>query len=160
MTKNLLTKLFIIYYFRLINCNVSHGEHTIYPIHSFNNDQLCFDKTRKDTSLPQSQSYKSSICLVKWKKHESLLSLTDWMLCRLYLEQILNFQWELSFSKPKAPQLKNNSKQSAAISILIQLLKFRQRNQMTVLAILNKNALVRYHIIYESYDIFQIQIVS
>ena len=64
MTKNLLTKLFIIYYFRLINCNVSHGEHTIYPIHSFNNDQLCFDKTRKDTSLPQLQSYKSSICMV------------------------------------------------------------------------------------------------
>jgi len=31
---------------RLINCNVAYAEHSLYPIHSFNNDQLCFDKSR------------------------------------------------------------------------------------------------------------------
>ena len=36
---------------RLINCNVAYAENSLYPIHSFNNDQLCFDKSRKDTSL-------------------------------------------------------------------------------------------------------------
>ena len=44
-----------------------------------------------------------------------------------------------------APQQKNNSKQSAAIFILIQLLMFHQQSQMTVLAMQKKNVLVRYH---------------
>ena len=50
---------------RLINCNVAHAEHSIYPIHSFNNDELCFDKSRKDISLFQAKSEKSSICVVE-----------------------------------------------------------------------------------------------
>ena len=50
---------------RLINCNVAHAEHSIYPIHSFNDDQLCFDKSRKDISLFQAKSEKSSICVVE-----------------------------------------------------------------------------------------------
>ena len=66
------------------------------------------------------------------------------MLCKLYLEEILNFQCEHSFSKLKAPQLMSNSKRSAATFILIQLMMFRQRKQMTVLVILNPNARVRY----------------
>ena len=73
---------------------------------------------------------------------ESLLSWKDWMLCNQFLDQILNFQCEHSFSKPMAHQLKNNNKQSAVIFILIQLLMFRQQSQMTVLAILRMNALV------------------
>ena len=35
--------------FRIIDCNISHAEHTLYPIHSFDNDKLCFDKSRNDT---------------------------------------------------------------------------------------------------------------
>ena len=72
------------------------------------------------------------------------------MSCRLYLEKILNFQCEHFFSKLKAPQPKNNSKQSAAIFILIQLQMFHQQNPMTVLAIQKKNVLVRQ-------DIFEVQ---
>ena len=71
------------------------------------------------------------------------------MSCRLYLEKILNFQCEHFFSKLKAPQPKNNSKQSAAIFVLIQLVMFHQQSPMIVLAIPKKNVLVRF--------IFQVQ---
>ena len=49
-----------------------------------------------------------------------------------------------------AHQQKNNNKQSAVIFILIQLLMFLQQSQMTVLAILRMNALVRYFLSSES----------
>ena len=71
------------------------------------------------------------------------------MSCRPYLEKILNFQCEHFFSKLKAPQPKNNSKQSAAIFVLIQLVMFHQQSPMIVLAIPKKNVLVRF--------IFQVQ---
>ena len=55
-------------FLRLIDCNVAHAEHSIYPIHSFNNDQLCFDKSRKDINLFQARfekSKKSLICVAE-----------------------------------------------------------------------------------------------
>ena len=39
-------KYYFFEYFRIINCNVAYNENSLYPIHSFNNDQLCFDKSR------------------------------------------------------------------------------------------------------------------
>ena len=34
-------------FLRLISCNVKSGSHTVYPIHSFRDDTVCFDTSRK-----------------------------------------------------------------------------------------------------------------
>ena len=34
-------------YFRVISCNISHEEHDIYAMHSFKDNQLCVDNSRK-----------------------------------------------------------------------------------------------------------------
>ena len=49
-------------FFRIIDCVISHEEHQLYAMHSFENDELCFDKSRKDTSFSE---YIPIICLIK-----------------------------------------------------------------------------------------------
>jgi len=51
--------------FRIIDCVVSHEEHQLYPIHSFENDQLCFDKSREDTSFWRAKS--QLFALIRYK---------------------------------------------------------------------------------------------
>ena len=38
-------------YFRVISCNISHEEHDIYAMHSFKDNQLCVDNSRKDSEI-------------------------------------------------------------------------------------------------------------
>ena len=38
------------YHSRIVSCNISHEEHVLYAMHSFLNDQLCVDNSRKRCS--------------------------------------------------------------------------------------------------------------
>ena len=51
LTRDIFQNNIIEYIFRIIDCVVSHDEHRVYAMHSFEDDQLCFDKSRNDTSF-------------------------------------------------------------------------------------------------------------
>ena len=51
LTRDIFQNNIIKCFFRIIDCVVSHDEHRVYAMHSFEDDQLCFDKSRNDTSF-------------------------------------------------------------------------------------------------------------
>ena len=48
LTTQFIFKIPSINYFRVISCNIAHGEHNIYAMHSLKDNQLCVDNSRKD----------------------------------------------------------------------------------------------------------------
>ena len=68
--------------FRILNCNVAHAEHKLYPIHSFDDDQLCFDKSRKDISFKTKSQF--------WRVRSKVDGLKRWKFAFLKVDGASN----------------------------------------------------------------------
>ena len=128
------------FFSRVVSCNVAHEEHSIYPFHSFNDDELCRDFERKrylslkiefDMLRFKNIFIITNICLVS-KLMQYYLN-KDWTSFRPNSEKISASQCEhFVSSRLDQARPKGKSKQSHVIFTWSQSMISYQHNQKIV----------------------------